>query len=235
MNVQLQVDNDGDPVASHSLSPRELKALLAAERMGEPFLAFRDEQRQLDLFVLGCRGRTLTVGRRGETDLSLPWDCEVSGLHAELQCLGGEWTIVDDGLSRNGTFLNGERVNGRQRLRDSDRVRMGRTVLAYNAAQVSSASETAVAGERPLPALTETQRRVLVALCRPYRNGASFATPASNQQIAGELFLSVDAVKMNLRTLFNRFELAELPQNHKRARLAELVLQFGLISQRDLA
>ena len=226
----------GDPLAPHTLSPRELKDLLAAERAGEPFFAYRDGEGRLDLFALGRDGGRLTVGRREETDLPISWDEEVSGLHAELQCLGGEWTIVDDGLSTNGTFVNGERVNGRQRLRDCDRVRMGRTTLAYNAAQTSPAGETATAGESPANTqLSDTQRRVLIALCRPYRDGGSYATPASNREIAEEVSLSVDAVKMHLRTLFNRFELSELPQNQKRARLAEIALQFGVISPRDLA
>jgi hypothetical protein len=168
-------------------------------------------------------------------DVSIPWDGEISGLHAELECLGGEWTILDDGLSRNGTFLNGERITGRQRLRDRDRIRVGRTILAYNAAEPLSAGTTVAAREaQPPPRLTETQRRVLLALCRPYRDGESFATPASNRQIANEVFLSVDAVKMHLRTLFGRFGLAELPQNEKRARLAQRAMQLGLISQREL-
>ena len=95
--------------------------------------------------------------------------------------------------------------------------------------------QTVAAGEAPtLRELTDTQRRVLVALCRPYRDGGNFATPASNQQIAEEVFLSVDAVKMHLRRLFASFELSEVPQNEKRARLAECVLQYGVISQRDL-
>ncbi len=209
--------------------------MLAAERAGEPFLAFRDEQGRLGLFVLGREPRTSTVGRRGEMDLSLPWDGQVSGLHAELLCLGGEWTIADDGLSTNGTYVDGQRISGRKRLRDGDRIRVGGTILAYNAAQPSPAGTTVTAGEvAALPRLTDTQRGVLIALCRPCRDGGSFATPASNQQIAGEVFLSVDAVKMHLRNLFAKFDLGELPQNQKRARLAECALQLGLISQRDL-
>lgn len=78
------------------------------------------------------------------------------------------------------------------------------------------------------------QQRVLIALCRPYRDGGTFATPATNQQIADEVFLSVDAVKTHLRALFGKFELNDLAQNQKRARLAECVFQLGLISQRDL-
>jgi pSer/pThr/pTyr-binding forkhead associated (FHA) protein len=235
--MPTRVDIDGDPVAPHSLSPRELKDVLAAERGGKPFLVYRDQQGGLGIFMAGRGGQARTVGRRTEMDLSIPWDTEISGLHAELQGLGGEWTIVDDGLSRNGTYVNGQRVSGRQRLRDGDRIRVGRTILAYNAACPTSPDESETATARAEPAdtqLTDTQRRVLVALCRPYHNGGSFATPASNQQIAAEVFLSVDAVKMHLRNLFAKFELAELPQNQKRARLAECVLQFGLISSREL-
>jgi predicted component of type VI protein secretion system len=232
--MSAQPPKDGDPLARHSLSASELKELLAAERVGEAFLAYRDEQSQLRFFAANAQQATSTVGRRTETDLPLTWDSEVSGLHAELHYLGGEWTILDDGLSTNGTYVNGQRITGRQRLRDGDRIRIGRTVLAYRAAQATLVGETVAAGERPELQLTDTQRRVLVALCRPYRDGA-YATPATNQQIAGEVFLSVDAVKMHLRSLFGKFGLGELPQNQKRATLAEHALQFGVISHRDLA
>jgi hypothetical protein len=213
-----------DPLARHSLSATELKRLLSAERAGEAFLAFRDEQGELCLFVVARdeTGTSSTVGRRAEADLSLAWDSEVSGLHAELHHLGGEWAIVDDGLSTNGTYVNGQRISGRQRL------------LAYRAAQATLVQETVSAGELPTIELTDTQRRVLVALCRPYRDGA-FATPATNQQIADEVFLSVDAVKMHLRTLFGKFAIGELAQNQKRATLAEKALQFGVISPRELS
>jgi FHA domain len=229
----IQVAKDGDPLAPHSLSASELKELLAAERAGEALLAFRDEHGHLRLFAAGGHGESSTLGRRPEMDLSIPWDSEVSGLHAELHHLGGEWAVVDDGLSTNGTYVNGQRISGRQRLRDGDRIRVGRTVLAFKAPQATPVQRTVAAGDRPALQLTDTQRRVLIALCRPYRDGG-FATPATNQEIAAELFLSVDAVKMHLRTLFGKFELGGLPQNQKRARLAETALQSGVISHRDL-
>jgi len=224
-----------DPLAAHSLAPRELKELLGARRRGQPFLALRGEGGGLVLHDLGREQGNRTVGRRPEASVSIPWDGEVSGLHAELQCLGGEWTVVDDGLSTNGTFLNGERVRGRQRLHDGDLIRVGRTVLSYNIGEIPVADATVTAGEAPpLPRLTDTQQRVLIELCRPLRDGGNFATTASNQQIADELHLSLDAVKMHLRTLFARFELTDLPQNRKRARLAELALEFGLVTRREL-
>jgi FHA domain len=232
--MSTEPDKDRDPLAPHSMSAKELKELLAAQRAEEAFLAFRDEHGLLTLFALGPEGLTRTLGRRAQTDLPITWDPQVSGLHAELHSLGGEWAIVDDGLSRNGTYLNGQRVNGRQRLRGGDRIRVGRTTLVYDDGHAAPVEETVTAGRDPARApLTDMQRRVLIALCRPYRDG-DFATPATNQEIASELFLSVEAVKMHLRTLFGKFELGELPQNQKRARLAECVLQYGVLSRREL-
>jgi pSer/pThr/pTyr-binding forkhead associated (FHA) protein len=164
-------------------------------------------------------------------DLSISWDSEVSGLHAELQGFSGEWTIVDDGLSTNGTFVNGNRVRRRQRLRDGDRVRVGKTVLVYRYTEPVPIPRTAPAGDQPtLAELTHTERRVLAALCRPYRQGDHLATPAANTQIAGELSVTAEEVESQLRVLFAKFELGGLPQNEQRIRLAECVMQYGLIS-----
>lgn len=225
-----------DPLASHSLAPQELKRVIAAERDGKPFLALRDGEGRLLLKVLeaGASG-PLTLGRRLNVDVATPWDGEVSALHAELECIAGEWTIVDDGLSRNGTFVNGQRIHSRQRLRAGDRIRVGRTVIAFAADSSVPIGTTVTAGELPpLPELSQMQRRVLIALCRPFRDGDKFATPPSNHEIAEEVFLSVVAVKMHLRTLFNKLGLSELPQNQKRTRLVEAALQLGLVSPRDL-
>jgi FHA domain len=225
-----------DPLAPHTLSPRELKELRAAERGDAPFLVFRDGEGTLRLLGLdGSRERT-TLGRRADVDLSIGWDPLVSGLHAELQCVAGEWLILDDGLSTNGTFVGERRVLTRQRLRDGDRIRVGGTVLAFSEASVGGRQATTGVGViSPVPSLSDSQRRVLIALCRPYRTGASFAVPATNQQIAEEVCLSVDAVKMHLRSLFAAFGLADLPQNRKRAALVERALGLGVLTARDLA
>ena len=78
-------------------------------------------------------------------------------------------------------------------------------------------TETEVASEvLDRASLSEAQRRVLVALCRPFKDATGYVTPATNQQIADELFLSVDAVKTHLRALFAKFGIEDLPQNQKR-------------------
>jgi hypothetical protein len=76
------------------------------------------------------------------------------------------------------------------------------------------------------------QRKVLIALCRPIVD-ASSSTPATNPQIAAEVFLSVDAVKAHLRILFDRFDLGALPQNEKRSRLVSTVLSNGVLAPHD--
>jgi pSer/pThr/pTyr-binding forkhead associated (FHA) protein len=221
------------PLQAHSATPAELRERIEAERRGRPFLVFRDgdgAQRLLDL--VGTE--RLSVGRGAGNELSLPWDTEVSRLHAELEAIAGEWTVSDDGLSRNGTFVNGNRISGRTRLRDGDLLRVGQTSIAYRRPEAEDSMPTQVAGTRlALTDLPPTQRQVLVALARPYKHN-EFAVPATNQDIADELHLSVDAVKSHLRTLFQRFGIEHLPQNQKRSRLVAEALQSGLISTRDL-
>ncbi len=62
-------------------------------------------------------------------DISLSWDDGASRLHARLEPLGDDWTVIDDGTSANGTFLNGDRVSGRRRLDDGDELLVGTTHL----------------------------------------------------------------------------------------------------------
>jgi pSer/pThr/pTyr-binding forkhead associated (FHA) protein len=213
-----------------------LKQRIDAERKGAPFLVFRDaDGRQLIHALLKGADRE-SVGRSEAADVSLAFDPEVSRVHAELERVGEEWALVDDGLSRNGSFVNGERVAGRRRLRDGDALRFGDTQVLYRAPSEPAAEETLAAKDRrDLASVTDTQRRVLVALCRPFAGGSEFATPATNRQIADEVALSVDAVKANLRALFERFEVGDLPQNQKRVRLAELALRSGAITPRELS
>jgi predicted component of type VI protein secretion system len=221
------------PAGPHSATPAELAERLAAERAGSPFLLWRDPAGQR-IVPLADTDR-ITVGRGEEMNVRLTADERVSRLHAEIERIGGVWTVADDGLSRNGSFVNGERVSGRRRLADGDELRFGDTVVVFRAPAPTHGLATAAAPDMvPAAALTDTQRKILVALCRPFREASRYATPATNQQIADEVFLSVDAVKGHLRALFDKFGIGDLPQNQKRVRLVELALQSGVISAREL-
>jgi hypothetical protein len=221
------------PAGPHSASPAELQKKLEAERAGSPFLLWRDIDGQR-ILALAERDR-VTVGRGDEVDVKLVADERVSRLHAEIERIGGVWTATDDGLSRNGSFVNGERVTGRRRLADGDELRFGDTIVVFRAPAPTHGLATAAAPDGPpSPDLTDTQRKILIALCRPFREGSRYATPSTNQQIADEVFLSIDAVKGHLRALFEKFGVGDLPQNQKRVRLVEVALQTGAISIRDL-
>jgi hypothetical protein len=218
----------------HAASPAELQEQLVAARGESPFLLYRDGERQQRIVSLAGR-RVLTVGRDEGADVALSWDNQVSRLHAELECVAGRWTVIDDGLSSNGSFVNGERVSGRRRLADGDALRFGCTPVMFRAPTRGFSSMTAVGDQIPTAeTLSPAQRRVLVALCRPYKRSPPFATPATNHEIASELVLSVDAIKTHLRVLFQKFGVEHLPQNQKRARLVERALLSGVVSEREL-
>jgi pSer/pThr/pTyr-binding forkhead associated (FHA) protein len=218
----------------HGASPAELQEQLMALRGVSPFLLYRDGEQHQRILRLDGR-HEVTVGRDESADVALSWDNQVSRLHAELQCIAGQWTVVDDGLSSNGSFVNGERISGRRRLADGDALRFGRTHVVFRAPTRGHSSMTAVGDSLPTAeTLSPAQRRVLVALCRPYKGSSPYATPATNQEIADSLVLSVDAIKTHLRVLFQKFGVEQLPQNQKRARLVERALVSGVVSEREL-
>jgi pSer/pThr/pTyr-binding forkhead associated (FHA) protein len=217
------------PHALHRATPAELKERIEAERRGQPFLLFRDGDGTQRIHDLGAAPERLTIGRSATNDVALGWDGEVSRVHASLERLGDEWTFVDDGASHNGSFIDGERVAGRRRLRDGDVVALGRTTIVFRSPSGRESLRTATSQQRLAPKISEAQLRVLVALCRPYAQG-SYAVPASNRQIADELVIGVETVKTHMRALFDAFELGDLPQHQKRAALAQRALQSGIVS-----
>ena len=70
----------------------------------------------------------VTIGRGGQNDLVLDGDEFASSRHARIEVRGdGVW--VQDLDSTNGTYVNGSRVAGAQRLDAGDVLRVGETDL----------------------------------------------------------------------------------------------------------
>ena len=172
------------PQGPKAATAPELKAQIEAEREGRPFVVYRDAAGDQRIVPIAAGTTELWVGRRGSADMRFEWDEEVSGLHAQIEVVRDECTLVDDGLSRNGSFVNGERVRGRRHLRDQDMIRFGQTVVLYRVPGEESAESTVIVGEASEAAtVSPGQLRVLLSLCRPFKDEAAFATPATNQQI----------------------------------------------------
>ena len=224
------------PLALHGATPAELKARADAQREGLPHLIYRDAEGTQVILPLDPRAGALTVGRRTDCDLPLPWEAGVSRLHAQLEPVGGVWTLIDDGLSQNGSWIDGVRLTGRRRLRDGDVLRFGRTQVAFCAPSLSQDAAT-VAGSDvgSIGRVPPAQRRVLVELCRPLFAEPPGRLPATNRDIAEALFLSLDAVKTHLRQLSRTFDVESLPQNQKRVALAERAVRIGAVTARDFA
>ena len=124
------------PVPSWSnggMSEPEGSAVQAAEGLGDPFLVYSDGSGRTRVLSLPGSWERVTIGRGMAADVALTWDKDVSRVHAELVRLADDWAVVDDGLSRNGTFVNDERVEHRRRLATGDELRVGETVISFRA------------------------------------------------------------------------------------------------------
>jgi hypothetical protein len=222
------------PLTLDNATEEEREARKAAEALGERFLVFRDEEGRQHIHVLSGNLPTVTVGRRAEADISVPWDPEMSRLHAELQLHAGEWTVSDDGLSQNGTWVNGLRLAGRRRLNDGDLLKVGRTMFAYCDPVPIGVGPTLVPGElSATPRFSEQQQRILRALCRPLFVDGEGINPSTDEEIAEATGITLEAVAGELDHLGRALGLEAMPAADQRAEIALLAMRSGLVSADD--
>jgi len=169
-----------------------------------------------------------TVGSSPESDVVID-DSSVSRAHAVLEQFASAWFIEDLG-SRNGTYLNGQRVTGRRLVRSGDEIRLGLVRVAVRSDDAGGGTRTSAADEPPV--LTRRERDVLVALCQPLLAGDAFTEPASIREVAALLVVSDAAVKQHLANLFAKFGI--LDGEHRRVRLANAALSTGAVTLGDL-
>jgi FHA domain len=177
-------------------------------------------------------GRELvTLGRRPEADVCLPWDAEISRLHAEIVWRAGEWLITDDGLSVNGTYVNGLPVEGRRRLHDGDLITVGRTNLSFCDPRDPDSDVTlALPDMRPVQMYSEQQQRVLAALCRPLLGDGEGVRPTPDAAIAEALGLPPNVVEHELDAVAHSFDFGSLPTSVRRLRTAVTAIRSGLVT-----
>ncbi|MGH9280526.1 MAG: FHA domain-containing protein, partial [Acidimicrobiales bacterium] len=145
----------------------------------------------------------VTVGRSGGNDVVLAGDTKSSRMHAALERLPGGWCIRDLS-SRNGTFVNGARIDRDRPLQPGDEIQVGRTRLVFRSERTGKEVGVTEGAERP-PDLTPREREVLLALYRPAVTSEVFAQPASTRTVAAELAVSEAAVKQHLGRLYDKF------------------------------
>ena len=170
----------------------------------------------------------VTVGTLDSNDVVVQAD-GVSRVHAVFERFGDAWCVRDLG-SRNGTFVNGDRIIGEHALHSGDEILLGRLRMSFRG-PARGAKTAAIA---PPPRLTQRERDVLVALCRPLLTGDAFTEPASIRTVAAELVVSEAAVKQHLSRLYDKFDVRGQGER-KRVQLANAAVARGAVKLGDLS
>ena len=90
-----------------------------------------------DAFERECGNQPLVLGRSTDADVHIN-DGSMSRRHARIVTRQGVWLIEDLG-ARNGTYVNGERIEGRRPLAIGDLVQMGATTIRVGGGEPASA------------------------------------------------------------------------------------------------
>lgn len=134
-------------------------------------LIWREEELIKDQWILDDSQMEITIGRSAECTISIPvrW---ISRNHALLRREKGQFMLEDTG-SKNGLFINGQRVTKPTPLKDGDTVQLAPALeLIY----VDSEATAPLPGRKGLGLqIDSTERQV-------YIHGQAVTPPLSNQQ-----------------------------------------------------
>ncbi|MDL4776166.1 FHA domain-containing protein [Spirillospora sp. NBC_01491] len=175
--------------------------------------------------VMPLRPDVTTVGRGRGVDIRLD-DPSVSRLHAEIIRRGPYVYVVDMGLSRNGTRVNGRPI-ARRVLEDGDVVSFGTARCRMGGIPREEVDPDVELRRAIAPELTRREVDVLTSLCRPALSDEAFVAPATAREIAGDLVVTEAAVKQHLLRLYQKFRIPE--GANRRTRLANEVIAMGLV------
>jgi FHA domain len=175
--------------------------------------------------VLPLRSEVTTIGRGRGVDIRLD-EPSVSRLHAELVRRGPYVYVVDLGLSRNGTRVNGRPI-ARRVLEDGDVVSFGAARCRMGGIPREDVDPEVELRRAVAPELTRREIDVLTSLCRPALSDEAFVAPATARDIATDLVVTEAAVKQHLLRLYQKFRIPE--GANRRTRLANEVIALGLV------
>ena len=220
----------------HQATATELQARIEAERAGAPFV---DLLRRRGPSAAGrSRRGNITrspIGRAHDVAIRITGDSQVSRVHAELERVGEHWVVADEGLSRNGTYLNEARITGRRRLADRDVVR-GRSDPDHVPRAGRGAESSTLLGDSTELAASITPRSAVCSWRSAARSAAARPTPPRPPtRRSPRSFSSPWRRSRPTSGAVPRVRHRGLPQQEKRQRLVALAFASGLVTERDLA
>jgi pSer/pThr/pTyr-binding forkhead associated (FHA) protein len=182
--------------------------------------------------LVALEGNRLTIGRSSGNDVTVAADAEVSRFHALLEKVSGGW-FVRDLSSKNGTFVNGDRISGDRPLRTGDEIQIGRIRVVFRGEPAGENDTGLTQAPERAPDLTRREREVLLALFTKAARGELFNEPASTRDIANTLSISEAAVKQHLLHLYDKFGIHGEGER-RRFRLANEALRRGAVSLAEI-
>ena len=174
----------------------------------------------------------ITAGREPHNQVALGDDTKASRTHASFERYGDGWCLHDLG-SRNGTFVNGQRIWRERVLHDGDEIRIGDARIVFHSGTGAGSPALTEAGAGILR-LTPREFDVLAALCSPILAGDMFTEPASTREIAQKLVVTQAAVKQHLANLYDKFGVDGAVEQ-RRSRLANEAMSRGVLTLPDLS
>jgi pSer/pThr/pTyr-binding forkhead associated (FHA) protein len=169
---------------------------------------------------------TTTIGRDPKATIALD-DEAVSWHHLEIESRGGV-LIATDLDSRNGTALNGERLERPRRLRDGDTLIVGSQRLEVSIPAAGAGGETVAAAAPSVP-LSEEERATAAALVAPYRGAGAFAgRPATRAELAEALHVSERTAQRRLDALAAKLGVPGDAGRERPRLIAARVIELGL-------
>jgi len=142
-----------------------------------------------DQWVLQDTTAEITIGRSSDCTINIPvrW---ISRNHAVLRCLGRQFVLEDAG-SKNGVFLNGQRVIKPRPLADGDIIQLapGLELIYVD----SEATAPLPGGQRGMGVYVDGEERQI------YVHGQLVSPPLSNQQYELLLLISQQPGKVYSR------------------------------------
>jgi hypothetical protein len=175
----------------------------------------------------------LMIGREAGCRLVID-DSSVSRQHAVIHEVAGKWYVEDLG-SRNGTFVDGNRIAAgtRCRLRQSSRLGIASNVLVVRLTEgLEDADDTSsieLTGLGQAVALSSYQLQVLRVLAAPWL--ADGSEPASNAAIASALGIPLagNSIKATLRRTYAKVGLSGTADRSKRRELCRIAREHGWV------
>ena len=154
-------------------------------------------------------GSRATIGRDPTNSLVLSADLKVSRCHAEIRLVRDGWVLVDLS-SRNGTFVNGQRVSDAH-ISSGDRVRFGSTEFIF--IDPTDPQVTVEESAGAAPRLTARERQVVKLV----------GSGRTDRQIAEELGIGLSTVRSHLDRI------GERTGRRRRSDMTRLALELKLI------